>query len=131
MRSGDYSSALLLVTERVAGVIAQDAGIQIPNVPPPARGSADAANRFICRWAAIIVLIVILVIMLATPLRGVLFWLLLSQLGGRGGGWGGGGFGGGWRGRRLWRFWRRQFRRRRGKQQLVEGEDDDGSGKKA
>src|ERR1700729_72505 len=31
MRSGDYSKALLLVTSRVAGVIAQDAGIQLTN----------------------------------------------------------------------------------------------------
>ncbi len=98
MRSGDYSAALLLVTNRVAGVIAQDAGIQIPNVPAPAtiRAPAHADDQHIS-LGGIIVFVVILVIILCTPLRGVLFWLLLSQLfGGRsGGGWGGGGFGGG------------------------------------
>jgi uncharacterized protein len=100
MRGGDYSAALLLVTNRVAGVIAQDAGIQIPNVAPPAaiRPSEKQDSQGF-PLGAIIAFGVILLIILVSPLRGVLFWLLLSQVfGGRGsgGGWGGGGgFGGG------------------------------------
>jgi len=96
MQSGNYSAALLLVTNRVAGVIAQDAGIQLPNLPPPAaiRQPLPANNPQIS-LGGIILFIVILVIVLCTPLRGILFWILLSQLGGRGGGFGGGGFGGG------------------------------------
>jgi uncharacterized protein len=98
MRSGDYSVALLLVTSRVAGVIAQDAGIQLPSVPSPVpiRAPAPAEDQHVS-LGGILVFVVILLIVLCTPLRGVLFWILLSQLsGGRsGGGWGGGGFGGG------------------------------------
>jgi uncharacterized protein len=96
MRSGDYSAALLLVTSRVAAVIAQDAKIEIPNVPPPATiPPPEIPQHF--PLGGIVLFGVILVIILCTPLRGVLFWLLLSQVfGGRsGGGWGGGGFGGG------------------------------------
>jgi uncharacterized protein len=98
MRSGDTSAALLLVTSRVVGVIAQDAGIQIPNVPPPvAIQPLEKGDRQQFPLGAIIAFGVILLIILVSPLRGVLFWLLLSQVfGGRGsgGGWGGGGFGG-------------------------------------
>ena len=98
MQSGNYSAALLLVTNRIAGVIAQDAGIQIRNVPAPTpmRAPPHAGDQHIS-LGGIIVFVVILLIVLCTPLRGVLFWLLLSQIsGGRSGGdWGGGGFGGG------------------------------------
>ncbi len=101
MRSGDYSAALLLVTSRVAGVIAQDAGIEIPNVLPPATIlPSDQPDGQRLPLGQIIVVGLALLVLLFTPLRGVLFGLLLSQvLGGRregsGGGWGGGGFGGG------------------------------------
>lgn len=97
MQSGNYNAALLLVTSRIAGVIAQDAGIQIPNVPAtaPIRAPAHANDQHVS-LGGIIAFVVILVVILCTPLRGVLFWILLSQMGGRGGGdWGGGGFGGG------------------------------------
>src|ERR1700685_3838870 len=77
MRSGNYSQALLLVTTRVANVIAQDAGIQIttpqlapaPGEPPqqPSRGMSAGG---------IILLIVVIIIILVTPLRGLLFWIL-------------------------------------------------------
>ena len=95
---------------------------QCASLPPPMRAPAHADDQHIS-LGGIIVFVVILLIVLCTPLRGVLFWILLSQVsGGRSGGdWGGGGFGGGRR--RLWRFWRRQFRWRRGKQQLVVSED--------
>jgi uncharacterized protein len=96
MRSGNDSAALQLVTNRVAGVIAQDAGIAIPNVPPPpANPLPDKPQQF--SLGAIFFFGIILLIVLFTPLRGILFWALLSQgFGGRsGGGWGGGGFGGG------------------------------------
>lgn len=99
MQGGNYNAALLLVTNRVAGVIAQDAGIQIPNVSSPAliRGPTHANDQHIS-LGGIIAFVVILVIVLCTPLRGVLFWILLSQIsGGRSGGGfggGGGGFGG-------------------------------------
>ncbi|HVJ06358.1 MAG TPA: TPM domain-containing protein [Candidatus Saccharimonadales bacterium] len=99
MRSGDYSAALLLVTNRVSGVIAQDAGVQIANLPTPAaRYRSDNPDGQQFSLGGIILFLIILAVVLFTPLRGLLFWLLLSQLGGgrgSGGGWGGGGFGGG------------------------------------
>lgn len=97
MRSGNYNAALLLVTDRVAGVIAQDAGIQIPIASSPgAVPTSEKPDDQSLPIGGIIAFGVILLIILCTPLRGVLFWLLLSQLGGRSGrGWGGGGFGGG------------------------------------
>lgn len=97
MRGGDYSAALLLVTTRVVGVIAQDARIEIPNVPPPAASrTSERPGEQQIPLGGILVFGVIILIILISPLRGVLFWLLLSQMsGGRGGGWGGGGFGGG------------------------------------
>jgi uncharacterized protein len=98
MQRGNYSAALLLVTNRVAGVIAQDAGIQIPTVSaPPSIRAPSHANEQHISIGGIIAFVVILVIVLCTPLRGVLFWILLSQIGGgrSGGDWGSGGFGGG------------------------------------
>ena len=53
MRSGNYSQALLLVTSRVANVIAQDAGVQLttPQFGPSSGGTGAAAGRRnIGRW---------------------------------------------------------------------------------
>jgi len=96
IRGGDYSGGLLLITTRVADVIAQDAGIQLTNVQQRAPTQPRRQPQQGISLGGIIVIAIVIVIILATPLRGVLFWILLSQLGGRGGGdWGGGGFGGG------------------------------------
>src|SRR3984957_5945480 len=98
IRSSDYNKALLLVTSRVAGVIAQDAGIQLTNAQAevPAAQPAEQPGGGISLGGIVVIGIVILIV-LATPLRSVLFWIIFSQIfgGGRGGGWGGGGFGGG------------------------------------
>jgi uncharacterized protein len=99
LRANDYSGALLLMTSRVAEVIAQDAGIQLTgnqlSAPAPVESQPSAGISL----GKIVVFIIILIIMLFTPLRSVLFWMLLSGMGGgsRGGGGygGGGGFGGG------------------------------------
>lgn len=102
MRAGNYSQALLLVTVRVANVIAQDAGVQItaPQVAAP-REPREQPSRGIS-GGGILLLIIIVLIVLFTPLRSVLFWMLFSGMFGGGGGgyrggggWGGGGFGGG------------------------------------
>jgi uncharacterized protein len=98
MRSGNYSQALLLVTSRVADVIAQDAGVQL-TPPQLAPAPAEQPGTGISAGGVILLIIVVLII-LFTPLRSVLFWILFSgMLGGgggtRGGGWSGGGFGGG------------------------------------
>jgi len=95
MRAGSYSQALLLVTSRVASVIAQDAGVQLttPQLPPAPAESAEQPSHGIS-GGGIALLIVIVLIVLFTPLRSILFWMLFSGMFG-GGGRGGGGFGGG------------------------------------
>jgi len=97
LRANDYSGALLLMTSRVAQVIAQDAGIQLTGNQPPAPPENPPSRGI--SLAGIVIFLVILIIVLLTPLRSVLFWILLSAMGGGsgggGGGYGGGGFGGG------------------------------------
>jgi len=99
LKQSDYSAAVRLTSERVAQVIASDAGFQLTGTRAMPRGY-DGPQQI--PFSAIAVFIVIAVIVLATPLRRVLFWWLLfnstSGWGGgyrSGGGWGGGGFGGG------------------------------------
>jgi uncharacterized protein len=98
MRSGDYNSALLLVFGRVAQTIATDANIQLTDIGSLPRAPTRDEPQGLS-LGQIIFGIIIFIIILASPLRGILFWMLLSGMGGgRGGGWsggGGGGFGGG------------------------------------
>jgi uncharacterized protein len=96
MRSGEYNQALLLVTSRVAQVIAADAGIQLANATPPAQPSHEPSGGV--SIVGIIVFVVIVLIVLATPLRSLLFWMLFSNPFGGRGGWGGGNSGGGFSG---------------------------------
>ncbi|HEV3510133.1 MAG TPA: TPM domain-containing protein [Candidatus Sulfotelmatobacter sp.] len=96
MRSGDYNQALLLVTRRVADVIAGDAGVQLtgsqPRAPTPDNDSQPQGG---VSFGGIVLIIIVILIVLFTPLRSLLFWILFSSIfGGRGGGFGGGGFGG-------------------------------------
>jgi uncharacterized protein len=100
MRAGTYSQALLLVTQRVAGVLAQDGGVQLttpqPAPAPPVRQQGKGITA-----GGVVLLVIIVLIILFTPLRSILFWVLFSETFGGGGGyqggggWGGGGFGGG------------------------------------
>jgi uncharacterized protein len=105
LKQNDFNGALLLLTSRVADVIAQDAGVQINMTRPPTPVGAvrdEPAPQL--STGAIVVILIIIGIVLLTPLRRVLFWFLLLGGGGGGGGyrggyggggWGGGGFGGG------------------------------------
>ena len=94
LRTGDYNQALLLVTSRVATVIAQDAGVQITTPQfAPARTRPAARPSGGISPGGIILLIIVVLIVLFTPLRSVLFWILFSGMFGGGGGFGG--FGGG------------------------------------
>jgi uncharacterized protein len=98
MRSGDYNKALLLVTNRIASVIAEDGGVQITGaqaqepVEEPSEPEHGLSTGAI--WAIVIIGFIVL---LTPPLRRLLFWILLSQMIGGGGrrGGGGGGFGSG------------------------------------
>lgn len=101
LRQNDYNGAVLLMTSRVADVIAQDAGIQLtgsrPSTPAPTHAEPDTGLSA----GPIAILILIIIIVFLTPIgRLLLAWLFLSGGGYRrggfgGGGWGGGGFGGG------------------------------------
>ena len=97
MRSGDYNKALLLVTSRVASVIADDAGVQITGTqtPEPVEEPSEPEHG-LSRGAIWAIVIVGFIVLLTPPLRRLLFWILFSQMigGGRRGG-GAGGFGGG------------------------------------
>jgi uncharacterized protein len=95
MQSGNYSQALLLVTSRIAEVIASNAGVQLTNTVPhaPVRPVEQPSSSI--GIGGIVILVIIFLIILFTPLRGILFWILFSGMfGGRGGGYGGGGYGG-------------------------------------
>jgi len=103
MQSGDYSKAILLVTSRVASVIAQDAGVQITGAQAPEPAEEPAAPEHGLSGGAILAIVIVTVLVLAIrPLRQLLFWILFSQMlggggrsrGGSGGFGGGGGFGG-------------------------------------
>jgi uncharacterized protein len=100
LKAADYSGAILLVTTRVADVIAKDAGFEIStdrtNLAPVVHERGRLSTGTIIFW------IIVAIIVLATPFGRALLWgLLLSNTLGRrggytgGGGWGGGGFGGG------------------------------------
>ncbi|HTC55317.1 MAG TPA: TPM domain-containing protein [Candidatus Sulfotelmatobacter sp.] len=99
MRAQQYGQALLLVTSRVAKVIADDAGIQLTNLQAEAPVERDNQRGQGMSAGGVILLIVVILIVLFTPLRSVLFWILFSGMfgggGSGGGGWSGGGFGGG------------------------------------
>jgi len=102
MRAGQYGQALLLVTSRVAKVIADDAGVQLTNLQPETPVERDNQPSGGVSAGGVILLIVIILIVLFTPLRSLLFGILFSGMFrgggggyGGGGGWGGGGFGGG------------------------------------
>lgn len=123
LRSNDYNNALLLLTTRIAYVIADDAKVEIDKehgVPAP---HTEYQPETGLSTGALILIVIIVLIVIFMPLRSLLFWWLLS-----GGGWGrpprrwllrrwlG------WRIRQRWRIrrlWRRQFGRRWCKWELV------------
>jgi len=107
LRQGNYNAAVLLMTRRIADVIAQDAGVTLSGVPPEQRRVAQQEDRPLGAFGTVILLLVIFGF-IALILRGSsgrggpgggsgsAWWiapLIGSTLGRRG--WGGGGFGGG------------------------------------
>ncbi len=91
LRNGNYGGALLLLTTRIAEVIANDAGVQITTEKPTAPTSYQEQPHPGVSGGTIILAIIVILIVLFTPLRRLLFWWLLF---GGGGGWGGGSRGG-------------------------------------
>jgi uncharacterized protein len=96
LKQNDYGSALLLMTGRVADVIAQDAGVTISAARPPVPAVTPDAPRRGVSLGTIVFFIIVGLVLLFTRFGRMLLWMFL--LGGRGGGGyggGGGGFGGG------------------------------------
>ena len=101
--ANNYGGAVLLMTSRVADVIAQDAGVTLSGARPAisVRPRGQPGTGLSPRGLLLLV-IVILLVLFVPPLRRILFWMILFGGGGgggggyRGGGYsGGGGFGGG------------------------------------
>lgn len=104
LRRTDFSGAVSLMTSRVAEVIAKDAGVELTGTRPQPAPQEEPNDGL--SLGTIVLIVIIALIVLATPLRRVLFWLLLAETigggrrrggwgGGYGGGFGRGGFGGG------------------------------------
>jgi uncharacterized protein len=110
LRAGDYSGAVLLITRRVADVIAADKGVTLTgNSPAPMR----SAPREDSSWSIGQILLLLFIIFVVysfmkrsggggrsnyTRGGGSGWWIgpmIGSGMGGGRGGWGGGGFGGG------------------------------------
>jgi len=93
LRQNDYSGALLLLTSRIAQVIAQDRGVTLTASPALPRTEPERGPNIVA-W---IPFLLFLFFFVAFPLLGFLFRLLFGlgpRTGGRrGGGWG---FGGPW-----------------------------------
>jgi uncharacterized protein len=110
LRAGDYSGAVLLITRRVADVIAADKGVTLSgNSPAPVR----SAPREDTGWSIGQILLLLFIIFVVYSIMkrsggggrsnytrggGSGWWIgpmIGSGMGGGRGGWGGGGFGGG------------------------------------
>lgn len=107
-RSQDYDSAILLITRRVADVIATDSGVTLTGASPRAARDASAEDH---GWTAGQIILLLIAIFFVYSIiskssggggrygrgGGSGWWIgpmIGSGMGGRGG-WGGGGFGGG------------------------------------
>jgi uncharacterized protein len=103
-RQNDYDAAILLMTRRVADVIAADRGVTLSGTPPAAP-RAPGADRGLPEGIGSIVTLIVLILVFGGFL-GPLLWATRGSSSRRGrwmggppmGGWGGGGFGGGWGG---------------------------------
>ncbi len=106
LRDNDYDAALLLITRRVADVIAADRGITLsgspPSSPPQAENGApiSALGQILAVFGTIFVIFLVLRLLAGGPgqrgRRGGGWWIGPMIGGGMGGGgFGGGGFGGG------------------------------------
>lgn len=106
LRESNYDAALLLLTRRIADVIAQDSGMTLSGQPPPAYRSARSdQGHELSGTATFFLILFVIVIFLALMKRGGgsssgrrgSGWWIGPMIGGSmgRGGWGGGGFGGG------------------------------------
>ena len=109
LRNGDYDGAMLLITRRIADVIAADKGVTLSgNSPAPVRGRSQEGKG----WSLGEILVLLFVIFVVYSILkgssgggrytrggpGSGWWvgpMIGGMMGGGRGGWGGGGFGGG------------------------------------
>jgi uncharacterized protein len=112
LKSSDYNGALMLITRRIADVIAQDRGVTLTGAAPPVR--QPVAQDQGGGWGALIVLIIVIAVFFMMMKNnggggrsgrgGGSGWWIGPMIGGMmgggggGGGWGGGGGGGGFGG---------------------------------
>ncbi|MGA7918884.1 MAG: TPM domain-containing protein [Candidatus Acidiferrales bacterium] len=102
LRNGNYDAAVMLVTRRIADVIAQDRGVKLSMRPLPA-GQPAAKDigglvTFIVLGALIFMLYLMMRVSRDARRPGGGSWWIGPTIGMGGGGWGGGGFGGGFGG---------------------------------
>jgi uncharacterized protein len=106
LRDGNYDAAMLLITRRVADVIAQDRGVTLSATTsiPPARISGNGRQENGLGPVAGILLVIFIIFLISSLFRrgggrrgGGGWWVgpMIGGMMGGGGGFGGGGFGGG------------------------------------
>ena len=107
LRASDYGTATVVASRQLAKYIADDAGVTLSGLPPPARNPSGGRSFGFPVFWVILGLIIFFRVIGSFSGRGGggsggsgLLWFLLGMLAsnsGRrsGGGWGGGGFGGG------------------------------------
>jgi uncharacterized protein len=105
LREGNYDAALLLMTRRIADVIAQDRGVTLTTSAPlsrPRSPSGDSRGNYGFVVPLLFIVFFLFIRFLLSrggPLSGMRpgsGWWIGPMIGGMGGrGWGGGGFGGG------------------------------------
>ncbi len=98
LRQNDYSGAVSLMLSGVAGVIAQDAGVQLTGSHPLPPAATQQGHDQGLSLGGLVILGFVIVVTLLTPLGRTLllgFFLGGGGWGGSRGGWGGGSFGGG------------------------------------
>jgi uncharacterized protein len=104
LRQGNYDAAVMLMTRRIADVIAQDRGVTLSGAPLPAARTDGSGQGNISGLAAFLILGIVIFALYAMMKGGggrgrgggSGWWIgpLIASGMGRGG-WGGGGFGGG------------------------------------
>jgi uncharacterized protein len=95
LRQGDYNGAVSLITQRVASVIAQDAGVQLTGMQPLATPAPQESPDSGFPISGVIFLLVVAAVLAFANRFGRPGWRGRRWYGGWIGGFGGGGFGGG------------------------------------
>lgn len=96
-KQGDFGAGLSEGARAVAGIVAQQAGVQLEGGPPPANPPPGGGGQGI-GWPGIILIVILVLVFARHPFLFLIVLQALLRGGGGGsgrGGFGGGGFGGG------------------------------------